>query len=169
MGKVKQGLGLGAALGLLASGGAAEPPAPGCYMRDYSDAHLAAHPAQVADRIVLEISEQATGTTVGNLWVTFADQGHAARSGAGHHRMWQFLVCWSDGGTPRCGVECDGGTMEITRQDASGLSFRTGYLLVGPTDQCGGAVDLAERPGETVSYRLNAVAGTLCEGERPTP
>jgi len=144
----------------------AEEPRPGCYMRDYSDAHLAKHPEQIVDRMVVQIARQATGTVVADIWVTLADQGHVRTSAMGHHRVSQVLVCWSDNGRARCGVECDGGSMEITRQDGEVLIFRTDYMLVGPTDQCGGAIDLAERPGQMVSYRLAPVAETLCEGER---
>ena len=162
-------LAVGAALALclaFAAGPArADGPEPGCFLRDYSDAHLARHPDQVADRMVMRVAVQSTGTTVADLWVTLANQGHVRRSGRGGHRLWQFLVCWSEGGRALCGVECDGGVMEVTRQDGKGLTFRTDYLLIGPTDQCGGEIDLAEVPGQAVSYRLNRVSGTVCEGE----
>ena len=153
------------AAALAGAAAAADGPAPGCYARDYSDAHLAKHTAQIVDRMVMRIWQQDGGTTVADMWVITANQGHVRQSGLGGHRLWQFLICGSDDGQPICGVECDGGRMEITRQDSKGLTFRTRYLLVGPTDQCGGAIDLAEVPGQAVSYRLNAVPETMCDGE----
>jgi len=59
-------------------------------------------------------------------------------------------------------VECDGGSMEITRADAKILLFRTDYLLVGDADQCGGPVDLAEKVNEKVTYKLMRVADSQC-------
>lgn len=138
----------------------------GCYVRDYSDAHLAKHPAQVVDRITLDLYRQATGEVVAEMWVVTARQGHAARAGEGGKRFSQFLICWDDAGRPVCGVECDGGKMDITRLDANGLTFQTSYLLVGDAEACGGVVDLAERPGQPVSYRLDRVEPAVCAGER---
>ncbi|MEO1140385.1 MAG: hypothetical protein AAFW87_13115 [Pseudomonadota bacterium] len=96
---------------------------------------------------------------------TFADQGHAGRDGYGDQTLWQRLECLRDGqDRPFCGVECDGGTFAVTRQDAGGLTLRTEYLMIGDTEGCGGAVDLAEVPGQMVTYRLSRVDAARCEG-----
>jgi len=144
---------------------AAGSPALGCYERDYSAAHLTKHRLQVVDRIVLHITRQEGAGRFANMWVETANQGHVAASGHGGGRFSQFLHCWSDNGVNKCAVECDGGTMQITKQSAKGLTFRTRSLLVGDTDECGGAVDLAEVQGQPVSYRLNRVSDAVCAAE----
>ena len=157
-----------AAVGLLGSPapGGADEPMEGCYLRDYSAAHLARNPAQVVDRIALRVLQQEGGDMIARIWVDLADQGHVAASGHGGQRMTQFLICWDNEGTPFCAVECDGGSFEVRRQDAGGMVFETRYLMVGETDACGGAVDLAEQPGQAVSYRLDRVEDAICRGER---
>ena len=61
-----------------------------------------------------------------------------------------------------CSVECDGGSFEITRDDGTVLDLRTRYLMVGETEDCGGAVDLAEENDRWVTYRLMRAADAAC-------
>lgn len=140
----------------------ADGPALGCFERSYSDAHLAKNPAQVVRRIMLRLRWQDQAYTVGDMWVETSDQGHVAASGLGGQMFSQFLLCWSEGQTDLCAVECDGGSFSVVRQDRDGLTFQTSYLLVGALYGCGGAVDLAEVPGQTVRYRLNRVSDRAC-------
>ena len=162
----RYGFGLGAAALVLGVGAAtAGGPVPGCYARDYSDAHLAANPDQVVDRIVLRVRADAGAGTVADLWVITARQGHVLKSGQGGRRFTQFLYCRDESRGPVCAVECDGGSFTVTAQGPDGLSFSTDYLLVGEGEGCGGAVDLAERPGRAVTYRLDRVAWSVCDGE----
>ncbi len=156
---------LALALGLtMAPTAQAEGPATGCFARDYSDAHLAGAPQQVVDQIALRIYRQDGGALVAALRVLTADQGHVKQWGLGGQRFDQFLLCGADSDGAYCSVECDGGSMDIIRQDAGGLTFRTRYLMVGDTGGCGGAVDLAEVPGQDVAYRLDRVADSACAG-----
>lgn len=154
-----------ALVSLLAAPAWAGDLAPGCFERNYSDAHLAKNPAQVVDRMVLHLTSNGD-ETVGRIWITTARQGHVMAAGLGGQRFSQFLICWAElDGLQRCGVECDGGTFTVTRRDDKSLTFETKYLLVGEIEDCGGAVDLAEAPGQMVSYRLNAAADAVCLGE----
>jgi hypothetical protein len=53
--------------------------------------------------------------------------------------------------------------MSITRLDAEVLEFRTDYLMVGDeADVCAPGVDLAERPGVPVTYRLFRQSNRAC-------
>ncbi len=144
----------------------ADGPATGCFERDYTDAHLTKHRIQIVDRMVLRVYQQQGGAKVANMWVKPANQGHVAASGDGGQHFSQFLFCWTDNGENKCAVECDGGTMQVTKQNAKGLTFRTKYLIVGDAEECGGAVDLAEVQGQYVSYRLNRVSDAVCEREK---
>ncbi len=167
LGKKKPGRGAGvavAALCVAGASGAQEMPREGCYARSYGAAHLNAHPDQVVASMRMRVAVE-DGLRFAAMEVTFADQGHAGRDGFGGRTLRQWVDCREDGqGRPFCGVECDGGWFTVTGQDAAGLTLRTEYLMIGDTEGCGGAVDLAEVPGQAVSYRLNRVADADCEG-----
>lgn len=141
----------------------ADGPGVGCFERVYSDAHLAGQPAQIVKRMVLDIHQQEGGAKVAEMLVTTANQGYVAITGHGGQSFRQFLLCWSDGGRNICAVECDAGRMEVTRQDNTGLTFRTDTLWVGDADECGGAVNIIEKPGQSVSYRMNRVSQAICD------
>ena len=171
---------------LLVAGQAIAQGAPthGCFARDYGADHLAAHPDQIVARMVVligpatvilpslpswrelaESSQSADMLNPDQTWMRMAvettNQGHVAASGHGGQSFEQTLVCGGGG----CGVECDGGGFETERDDGDILQFRTDYLMVGDTGGCGGAIDLAERPREPVSYRLSRVPDALCAEE----
>ena len=142
----------------------ADGPMTGCFERVYSDAHLAGQPAQIVKRLLLDIYQPEGGAKVAEMLVTTANQGHVAITGHGGQNFRQFLICWSQGERDVCAVECDAGQMEITKQDDKGLTFRTETLWVGGTQDCGGAVNIIEKPGKSVSYRLNRVSLAICDG-----
>ncbi len=145
------------------SGGVLADPSYGCFTRDYSDAHLAKHPAQIVNSIRLKLMKQPQyGEWIGLMDVKTANQGHVQRSGHGGQTFTQFLICWDQGGKRGCSVECDGGSFDITRDDGKVLDLRTRYLMVGETDECGGAVDLAEENYRWVTYRLMRAADVAC-------
>lgn len=152
-----------AALALASAAAAQDGPSLGCYARDYTAAHLAAHPEQVVARIVMRVRPDVPGgaTTVADLAVWTGDQGHVRKAGQGGRRFDQAPICWREGKAALCGVECDGGILRVERDDGEVLQFATDYLLVGG-EGCGGAVDLAERPGQAVSYRLGRAPEATC-------
>ena len=139
-------------------------PPQGCYQRDYSDQHLAKNPAQVVDQIAVKFG-QSGGDRVAQMSVLTANQGHVRASGHGGQMFEQYLYCFAPSGGDKnwtCSVECDGGSMEILRADGKTLLFRTNYLLVGESDECGGPIDLAEIQDKSVTYKLTRVANSQC-------
>ena len=141
---------------------------PACYARDYGPDHLAAQSAQVVDEIYLRFSHDPKyDETRAALSVLLADQGHVAGGVHAGQVLAQGLTCWADDRAAGCSVECDGGWFEVTRNDGQVLEFVTDYLLVGDTEGCGGAVDLAEVPGQAVTYRLMRVANAVCDERMP--
>lgn len=137
----------------------------GCYIRDYSDAHLAAHPDQVVDWIRVRISHNAQyGDTYAGLDVLFADQGHVAGTDIAGQVLDQGLVCFEDGGGVGCAVDCDGGSFRVLKNDAKTLMFKTSTLWVGDTEGCGGAANIAEVMGQEVTYLLHRTDDAYCEG-----
>jgi len=145
---------------------AQEGPPLGCYAREYSQAHLQAHPKQVARSLTMKIHDQTHGEFTNRfayLVVDFANRGHVKRDGHGAQRLDQSLICWENGeGLTGCSVECDGGSFSVTRETDSAMTIATQTLWMGDTEGCGGAIDLAEVPGRTVKYRLNKVDMTVC-------
>ncbi len=136
-----------------------------CYARNYSDAHLAQNPDQVVQSIVLAFERGA-----GDLYVTMAakiaDGGHARGGPLVGQWVDQGLYCYegeADAVGAKCAVECDGGSLEVTKVTGDSLTFRTQYLTVGDTEECGGSIDLAERPGQPVSYKLSKADFKHCE------
>lgn len=150
-----------------ASAGFAEMPEPGCYERVYSAQHLKAHPEQVVSAIRMRVFDQANERLV-NMEVLFANQGHVKRAGLGEQVLTQQLFCQSsnrEGGRDFCAVDCDGGAFEVVRQDADGIAIRTEYLTIGDTESgCGGAINMAEKPDQPVTYVLNHAGPKLCGG-----
>lgn len=135
---------------------------PGCYTRFYSDAHLAGHPEQVVGSMTLSLDTDDQGERVAWMEVATSGQGHAAQFG--QQLFGQGLICWQSGGRTGCSVECDGGSFHVIRQDAETLLIETDYLMVGDTEECGGAFDIAERPGEPTRYLLRRADKAVCEG-----
>lgn len=136
----------------------------GCFSRDYSDAHLASHPQQVVDQITVGFIEM-TALPIAIMTVLTADQGLVYDNGLGGQVFEQILICNARpdlSGGWRCSVECDAGGMDVLAVNDEMLEFKTHYLIVGETDECGGAIDPAEVPREPVTYRLNRVADAQC-------
>ncbi len=137
---------------------------PGCYHRDYTDAHLASHPDQIVDWISMIVEKDAQGYTVARMLVATANQGYVRATKQGGQLFKQWLGCWQDGARAFCAVDCDGGNFTVTRDTGTSITFQTTYLMVGETDDCGGAIDLAEIPGKPVKYRLDLVSDSACDG-----
>lgn len=152
----------GVALG--AGGALAEGPYVGCYARDYSAAHLEKYPAQVVQGVVMRVYEDELGNRLVDMDVTFARQGHVAGTPFAGQTLNQFLLCFDSRGRAGCAVECDGGSFSVVKDTAEAMTFETEFLLVGDNEECGGAVDMAEVPGQAVRYRLNKVAAAQCDG-----
>ncbi|UXX82892.1 hypothetical protein [Roseovarius pelagicus] len=154
------------AIALTGMATAQQGPTPGCYAREYSKAHLDKYPDQVARAVWLWIQDQDfTGTPERHAWllVDFANQGHVKRDGHGAQRLDQGLVCFETGeGHKGCAVDCDGGSFVVTRETDSALTIATEGLWVGDTEECGGAINIAEFPGTQVKYRLNRVDEVQC-------
>ncbi len=144
----------------------ADGPDAGCYVRDYSDAHLAGQPAQVVDWMQLWIYQDDNQNKLANMLVGFSNQGHVASTKHAGQVLDQFLLCFDYDGRQGCTVECDGGNFFVTRETGDAMTIETDYLMVGETDSCGGAVDLAEVPGKAVRYKLNRVVASQCDAAR---
>lgn len=135
----------------------------GCYARHYDTRHLAEHPDQIVERIVIRVDAPPVDQPPDmDLAVWTANQGHVVSTGNQNRRFDQWLLCWSEAEKTLCGVECDAGVAHIQRADRDILQFTTNHLWVGEAEGCGGAVNLAEHTGQSVAYRLERVSDTIC-------
>ncbi|MFQ6553177.1 hypothetical protein AAD018_012645 [Aestuariibius insulae] len=150
----------------LCAGSAGALPEPGCYVRVYGERHLAENPDQVVAAMRLRLGDDIGSSSFSGAEIeaVFADQGHAVKDGFGGRVLSQSLLCWERNGATGCGVECDGGTFDILRQEDGILEIRTESLTIGRHDDCGGTSILAEAEGDPVTYRLFQVADAACEG-----
>lgn len=153
------GLALGTALPA-----SAQSLQPGCWNRTYSLDHLAAHPDQHIARIRLLLEPDGYGTLMGGLTIWTAGQGHAAREGRGNQRFDSALSCWTDGGAEFCGIDCDGGWAKMVVKGET-LTMTTDRMWVGESEECGGPMDLAEKPDTPVTYRLDKAPLGVCQDD----
>ena len=137
---------------LTAAPAIAEPM--GCYHRTYSDAHIAAHPEQVVSAISVAFGIDEYDQYSASVAVSTSNGGHVKDTELALRTFEQGLLCWNDGGEVTCSVDCDAGFFEVTRDTGDSIDLTLTYLWVGETEECGGAVDIAEVSGEPVVYRL---------------
>jgi len=146
----------------LATPALAAGPRPGCYDRSYTPEHLRKAPDQFVARIRLWLEPTSpAGDMQGRITIWTANQGHARRDGQADQRFDSSLICWVDGGDTLCGIECDGGYGRVTTSGDT-LDLVTRRMWIGETEDCGGAIDLAERPETPVTYRMTRVADAAC-------
>ena len=168
IGKMKPGRCALAGAALLGLTGAAVAAPEGCFERRYDASHLAGHPGQVVAEISVAFGDFGGDVTPWmDVQVRAADQGYAAEAGQGGGLLGTIARCSPSDATLygwSSSVECDGGTLHIEALDDRKLVMRTGFFLVGTGDDCGGEMDLAETPGQSVTYRLNRVPDQRCAG-----
>lgn len=150
---------------ILAGAAQANDIRPGCYERIYSSSHLKNHPGQHVAAVRMKVGEWATNVSrATQLEVVLANQGRAAGTWSAGRTLSQFMFCGTETRWDTCLADCDAGSLQVTKQTSSSMTFRTRYLLVGEVADCGGSVDMAEIPGQWVSYKLNRVSNSACDG-----
>ncbi|EBA13689.1 hypothetical protein [Roseobacter sp. CCS2] len=126
----------------------------GCYVRDYSDEHLAKYPEQVVDRISIMFGPYE-GIVWADVKVLLADQGHASRDGIGGRYLSETAGNFNE--PLEFGVECDGGSFDIVSFDMDTIEIETRRFRLS-VDGCGGEEtysDLLETGSSSTTYTLN--------------
>lgn len=134
----------------------------GCYSRHYAPEHLAAHPQQVVETLLLSITDQGRAFAIA---ARMADQGHAGRDGFGGLVMREEGMC----NQADCAVYCDGGGFEISAVSAQGLDITTRGIRVIAGESCGGEAlvsNLAEVWQQPTTYRLYRSPFAVCGAGR---
>ena len=122
----------------------AEAGASACWQRLYDETHLDGHPDQQVTAMTLLMSyltfeDGSEGMRYFGLDVSLRDGRKGTTSGG----------CWLSEGTVRCGVDCDGGGLVLTRNgDGSVLADLEAYGYISLESECGGG------EGELESFPL---------------
>lgn len=151
---------------LLAGPALADGLPEGCYVRDYSDAHLASQPQQIVDWMQLWVYQNQFENKSAMMQVRFAAQGHVAGTRHAGQVLDQLALCYEFEGGPACVVDCDGGRFQVVRDTGDAITIQTNYFMVGQTGSCGGAANLAEKPDQAVKYKLYRADARQCAGVR---
>lgn len=134
----------------------------GCFLREYSQEHLAKNPEQIVERISI-LFTQRDRIVGADVQVLLADQGHAARDGYGGMRAFETAGNFSE--PLRFDIECDGGSFHVLANDAAGITIETEYFRL--TDgECGGETvrsNLIEDGSESTKYRLFRSDDKTCQ------
>lgn len=141
----------------------------GCYVREYSDAHLASHPTQHIKTLKIIVQTEGAIDSDGehvSVWALMANQGQAQRLGIGGQALHQSSFCGDYDGKLGCAVECDGGFLTIREASIDMLEFETSYFSLDRDGDCGqGLADLAETDAAPTTYKLDSRMMTECMGE----
>ena len=145
--------------------------ADGCYVRHTTAAELAAHPAQAVASMRVKIGASKYGPDFAAVMsVEAANQNRARIDGNGGKSFIQTFSCFDNKGVLTCSADCDSGNIEIAREDGKVLVFHTKGLAMSGVSRlrdlnaCSYGVNLAARPGEDTTYRLDRAPDAACEG-----
>ena len=150
---------------------AAPALAAGCYARHYDAAYLAAHPNRAVASMRMKIGAAKYGPGFPAVMrVEAANQRQARIDGNAGKSFIQTFNCFNNKGVPTCSADCDSGNIEIAREDGKVLVFHTKGLAMSGVgslrelERCTFGVNLAERQGEDITYRLDRAPDAACEG-----
>ena len=146
----------------------AEDGAAACWQRIYDAGHLAAHPDQQVTAMTLSMSFDKydaadPGLHYFALDVTLRD-GRMGQTAGG---------CWVYDGAVRCGVDCDGGGLELSLDGSGNLrADLEAYGYVRIESECGGGeeADTFELlPGiDDKLFLLHRAEAKVCKGLLPS-
>jgi hypothetical protein len=145
-----------------------EDGASACWQRLYDEAHLAGHPDQQVTAMTLLMSyltfeDGSEGMHYFGLDVALRDGRKGTTSGG----------CWLSEGVVRCGVDCDGGGLVLSRNDdGSVLADLEAYGYISLESECGGGDGELEsfplEPGlDDKQFLLQPADAKLCKALLP--
>ena len=140
----------------------------GCFVRAYTQEHLASHPEQGVAEVQMRFDDRDLSLTI---MARMGRGGQAARDGARGLDLMEFATCDSSG---RCNIPCDGGIVWLHRNEGDSILVRTRGARLA-TEACNTTLpfsDLAENRGQITTYRLyraNAAACTVPVAVTPEP
>jgi len=145
------------------------PMPTGCYARSYSADHLAKHPQQVIQKIMVKFGTWERSPVAG-LQVIAANQGLARENNQGGQHFAMGSECyvepWPDGMGAKLGWIClsatNSGDIFLSRFDDKMLVFRTKQFVMGESENPLGVLDLAEVPDQWVTYKLRKADDAQC-------
>jgi len=133
----------------------------GCFVRDYSEDHLAQNPEQIVDRISI-LFGPIDGLVLADVKVQMANQGHAAVNGYGGAYFSEVAGTFSEALT--FAVDCDGGFFDVVHFDGDSIEIETSGFRLSP-DGCGdqgNVSNLLETGSSSTTYTLNRTELGAC-------
>ena len=135
----------------------------GCYARDYSPAHLAAHPGQGVAALAINFSEDGDwpGESYFFVRARMSDQGQAARDGVQGMTLFEGGTCRHANGD--CFVDWDGGGFTLISRDGDTILIGTrGMRLTLDGCDSDAISGLNETYDGETRYRLTAAPPEAC-------
>ncbi|MCP5072563.1 MAG: hypothetical protein GY947_04615 [Rhodobacteraceae bacterium] len=150
---------LGTALVVLAQPAFAQES---CFLRNYTDSHLAKNHNQTVRMISIAFegaaraAVDAGGTAGVNVRFRESNRGYQA-----------FMLCDPSGNPLWCGVECDGGSATIKWRSKDQILLTTKGFYVDSDCGEGDMREVKDLGVASTTYRLDRVAVDQCEPMRP--
>lgn len=151
--------------------------APDCYQRFYSDAHMAANPAQGVQGMVLSFRPLDEGGRGVQLWAELSPEAEGRGPDEVGERYFSDMRCevggavgeGADPAAETCFDSCDQGFIQIIEESDSRLLIRSfGLGLHVNQSACDGGAVLADRSESggfvATTFRLDGEVEAECEG-----
>ena len=147
----------------------AEPEARACFVRQYTQDHLKAHPAQTVAAMEFRLTWHVFAVEEGA--EPFSDyQFHlGVRKRGAKKELTAGGPCMEQGGKIFCGVECDGGGVFVTKREDGSLTVSFDDMWgIRMSDSCGEEEASEEtgvefKPGKDDKvFRLDPVPASQC-------
>jgi hypothetical protein len=135
----------------------------GCFARDYSADHLAAHPEQGIAALAIEFFEDGDwpGESYFFVRALMSDQGQAARDGVEGLTLYEGGTCRH--GNRNCFVDCDGGGFDLISWEGDMIMIATrGMRLTLEGCDSDAISSLNESYDGETRYRLIATQPEAC-------
>ena len=149
---------------VLAGPAMADAPFPvGCFTREYTEAHLAAHPGQGIAALAIEFSEEGDwpGESYFFVRARMSGQGQAARDGVEGMTLFEGGTCRHE--NRNCFVDCDGGGFDLISFEGDTIVIATSGMRL-TLDGCDSDAisSLNESYDGETRYRLAATQPEDC-------
>jgi hypothetical protein len=144
-------------------------PSHACFSRAYDPGHLAQHPKQNVRTMLLLVTGSAESgadpTNQLGLGVTFRKSGTHFESGGNCGSIQDNDEAAGAGNVAHCGVDCDGGSMDVAIKDAKSVlvSIPNGARIWRPGSDVGESENSRKRFGrDDKDFRVDKVALNEC-------
>lgn len=132
---------------------------PACFGKTYSEAHLKSHPKQTVKNVLVKLSTNLFGSE-GHYIEVLVNQKKAPKK-----NLRQSMNCIESDGKVFCGVDCDGGSVDIQALEEGMLTIKNNGLIVkgGCGEEEDETVFLENKRGGDDFFVLNELPLAACK------